>query len=164
MGKRAATQKLFDFSHKDGSAQASLHEEFFALYNIPTIERAVAVTTLDSVCKEHSIDHIDLLKIDVEGCEYEVLQGAARMIGSLSIDIIQFEINALSLISKHSLLDFMTLLTEYRFFRLLYRGLLPLDKRDLQCPSDHQNIIAWSNASSYTYDEKGNQTVCCHTT
>jgi len=36
------------------------------------------VRTLDDLCTEHGIQAIDLLKIDVEGFEFETLEGAAR--------------------------------------------------------------------------------------
>jgi hypothetical protein len=36
----------------------------------------VEVTTIDDVLAEHGIDHVDFLKIDVEGWEVEALRGA----------------------------------------------------------------------------------------
>ncbi|MCB2206379.1 FkbM family methyltransferase [bacterium] len=37
-------------------------------------------TTLDDFCSEHAIQSVDLIKIDTDGYEYEVLQGAARIL------------------------------------------------------------------------------------
>jgi FkbM family methyltransferase len=44
----------------------------------PTQKIACQVRTLDDLCIEHGIQAIDLLKIDVEGFEFETLEGAAR--------------------------------------------------------------------------------------
>ncbi len=38
--------------------------------------------TVDSFCNEHNIKQIDLVKIDVEGSEFYVLQGMKQMIAS----------------------------------------------------------------------------------
>ncbi len=43
---------------------------------LPVVERAVEVTTLSAICAEHVRGGIDFLKVDVEGHELEVLQGA----------------------------------------------------------------------------------------
>ena len=40
----------------------------------------VAVTTLDTFAEEHSISHVDLIKMDLEGAEFEALLGAQRII------------------------------------------------------------------------------------
>jgi len=39
------------------------------------VEVECAVTTLSEVVREHQVDHIDLLKIDVEGAELDVIRG-----------------------------------------------------------------------------------------
>ncbi|MBD2627872.1 FkbM family methyltransferase [Trichormus variabilis] len=48
---------------------------------------------LDSFCLENRIDHIDYLKIDVEGAESDVLEGARELLKNKSIKYIQFEIS-----------------------------------------------------------------------
>lgn len=45
-----------------------------------TKELPITLTDLDSYAEEHGIEHIDLLKIDVEGHEVEVLKGAQRLL------------------------------------------------------------------------------------
>ncbi|QSV54662.1 MAG: FkbM family methyltransferase [Dolichospermum sp. UKL201] len=53
----------------------------------------VEAIKLDSFCLENSIDHIDYLKIDVEGAESDVLEGARELLKNKSIRYIQFEIS-----------------------------------------------------------------------
>jgi len=53
----------------------------------------VNINTLDSYCEKNSIDHIDILKIDTEGYESKVLEGAKRMLQSNKIDVLQLELN-----------------------------------------------------------------------
>jgi FkbM family methyltransferase len=55
---------------------------------------SVELVTLDSYALAHDITHIDILKLDVQGAEPQVLQGAARLIASGSINIIFTEIMA----------------------------------------------------------------------
>ncbi len=49
------------------------------------------VTTLDAICIELKVEKISILKIDVEGHELEVVQGARGMIQKRSIGYIQLE-------------------------------------------------------------------------
>jgi len=51
----------------------------------------IIATTIDSYCQKHGIDNIDLLKIDVEGAEYQVLIGARRMLQEKRIGCCIFE-------------------------------------------------------------------------
>jgi FkbM family methyltransferase len=53
----------------------------------------VSTTTLDCFATEHGIDSIDLLKIDVEGFEFEVLSGAVQLLRSKKIKALVFESN-----------------------------------------------------------------------
>ncbi|WP_371270960.1 FkbM family methyltransferase [Flavobacterium sp.] len=49
------------------------------------------VKTLDNYCLKNKIHKIDFLKIDTEGFEIHVLEGAATMIENQAIDRIQLE-------------------------------------------------------------------------
>ena len=52
----------------------------------------VATTTLDAYCEAAGIEHVALLKVDVEGVEMRVLRGAARLVEQRAIDIIMIEV------------------------------------------------------------------------
>lgn len=52
----------------------------------------VAVTTLDSFCAAHGITRIDVLKIDAEGYDLKILQGAAELIAQGQIPFVFTEI------------------------------------------------------------------------
>ena len=54
------------------------------------IEETTA-TTVDDYCESKKIELIDLLKIDVEGAEFQVMQGARRMLKSKRIACLTFE-------------------------------------------------------------------------
>lgn len=47
--------------------------------------------TVDEYCKQNKIDTIDLLKVDVEGAEYDVLLGAEQMFRNKKIKCCAFE-------------------------------------------------------------------------
>jgi hypothetical protein len=52
----------------------------------------VRCQTLDTFCIEKGVDHIDILKIDVEGAELAVLEGAREMLKTGRVKHIQVEI------------------------------------------------------------------------
>ena len=43
-------------------------------------QEKVATVTLDALCRKHGIRSIDVLKIDVQGCESQVLEGAVKIL------------------------------------------------------------------------------------
>ena len=53
----------------------------------------VNVTTLDMWCADHDVEVIDFLKLDTQGSELGVLQGAERMLGSVLVLEIEVEFN-----------------------------------------------------------------------
>ncbi len=53
----------------------------------------VPVVALDDYCREHHIPHIDLLKIDAEGYDFNVLSGAQSLLASHAVEVLQFEYN-----------------------------------------------------------------------
>ena len=63
-----------------GSGLASLTKRKLDHFNIDfSKEEKVDIDTIDNYCAENSIDHIHLLKIDIEGHELDVLSGSKRM-------------------------------------------------------------------------------------
>ena len=92
---------LFDFKEQTGSPHASLIpgviEEF---RGADAQEIKVAMVTLDAFARHRSIDKIDLLKIDVEGAELRVLQGAREMIAARRIQVLQIEMTENNLLSR----------------------------------------------------------------
>jgi FkbM family methyltransferase len=57
----------------------------------PSHQETVNAITLDHYCELHQIDSIDLLKIDVEGAEYQVMLGAQSLFKSQRIRCCVFE-------------------------------------------------------------------------
>jgi FkbM family methyltransferase len=53
----------------------------------------VKTISLDRFCQEHSIQHVDLIKLDVQGQEHSVLQGAQQLIKSRRLQTIFMELN-----------------------------------------------------------------------
>ena len=86
--------------------------------------------------------HIDLLKIDVEGFEYQVLQGAQRTIRELRPRIVQIEYNWHQLFTGHSLYELAQMLSDYDAFQLLPfgSGLRPID-----VSAPQSNIYSYAN-------------------
>lgn len=70
------------------------------------------VSTVDAFCRQHRIDHIDFLKIDVEGDEFRVLKGASEMLSGGRISCIQFEYGAFSTDTRFLLKDYYAMLAE----------------------------------------------------
>jgi FkbM family methyltransferase len=77
--------------------------------------RECTVQTGDAFCREHGIDHVDLLKIDVEGLESRVLKGFAGMLSAGRVDAVQFEYGHLNASVRFLLGDFYELFDGYGF-------------------------------------------------
>jgi FkbM family methyltransferase len=106
------------------------HTELTSLYRRQTLERfpieaatsagVVTLTTLDLYCRDHGVDHIHYLKIDTEGHDLKVLQGARQLLAASAIDVAQFEYGASNIDSHDLLKDF------FAFFEDLPYGLFKI--------------------------------------
>ena len=56
-------------------------------------EESVKVFQLDEILKDKNFQHLDLLKIDTEGHEYEVLYGAMNYLKKIKYILIEIHIN-----------------------------------------------------------------------
>lgn len=83
---------------------------------------AVQLTTLDTYCATHEIASVDFLKIDVEGHELAVLQGARELLRHNRIDVIQFEYGGTYIDARILLRDVWEFVRDcspdYRFYKL----------------------------------------------
>jgi FkbM family methyltransferase len=59
----------------------------------PVTAQVVETTTVDAYCRQRGIDDILLLKSDAEGHDFSVLRGAAQMLESGRVGVVQFEYN-----------------------------------------------------------------------
>jgi FkbM family methyltransferase len=86
----------------------------------------IDVDTLDDYCRRTGIDRIDMVKIDTEGHELAVLQGALEMLRAGRIETIQFEYGGTYIDARIWLKDVWTLVTganpEYQFYKLHATG------------------------------------------
>src|SRR3954452_7296494 len=122
LGDESGTARLF-VSAADSST-SSLHPETFAISQMRSTESyEVTVDTLDRVADRLGIGRIDLLKIDVEGHELAVLNGARELLGRGALRMIQFEFGERNLASRTFLRDFVDLLGDYQVLRLTPHGL-----------------------------------------
>jgi FkbM family methyltransferase len=114
------------YGDEPGSKLGSLHRRQKLEIPSEEVER-VAITRLDAFCACTGIDEIAFLKIDAEGSEAAVLEGAGAMLDPTAIRAIQFEFGGTALDSRIYLRDFYELLSpRYRLYRLLRDGLAPL--------------------------------------
>jgi len=79
----------------------------------------VMIDTVDNYCSQHNISQIDLLKIDVEGHEFDVLNGGDRMFKCNSIKMVSFEFGGCNIDTKTFFQDFYYFFKDKRF--ALYR-------------------------------------------
>src|SRR5258708_2722364 len=85
------------YTDHDESGLASVYKRKLDHYQIDMNQSEnIVIKTLDSFCREEKIAHIHFLKIDVEGHEKKVLEGAKEMMQAGHIDFIQFEFGGTS--------------------------------------------------------------------
>lgn len=143
VGEAVGSLELYDYDDGDGSSHASPYAEVFSsIHGEVAAPRRVPVVTLDAYLEEQGWPDVALLKIDTEGHELRVLEGATAALSRGLIDCIQFEFNEMNVVSRSFLRDFHTLLPRHRFFRLLPKGVVPLRGAPLEEIFAFQNIVA----------------------
>ena len=78
-------------------------------------EEKVNVMKLDDFCNDHKVSNIDLLKIDTEGHEKEVLEGALNLIKEKKIKYILLEFHLSNMFFNYSVNDLENFLDNCNF-------------------------------------------------
>lgn len=106
-------------------SEASINTLKQAQYDNPAISsEKINVVRLDSFMSNNGIDHIDILKVDVEGFELEVLRGAGKMLPK--IDCIVTEVGYMRSNTKTHFADMDKFLEDNGFELLNIYELRPL--------------------------------------
>lgn len=109
----------------------------------------VEVVSLDSFMRSYDptlygfdLSSVDLVKIDVEGFEFEVLQGARNFLIECRPKFIQMEFNYHQLFRGHTFRSLAAMLSQYDVFRLLPfgNGLVRIEPSAME-----SNIFSFSN-------------------
>jgi FkbM family methyltransferase len=123
--------------HDSSDGESSLSGEWSRnpiCYNVP-------VVTLDLFIAARKLEKIDLLKIDAEGHDLHVLEGASGLLDRQSIDILLFEYNATWIGTKRFLKEAAAYIGQkpYKLFRLYNGFVAPFqysnkaERHDLGC-------------------------------
>jgi len=113
------------FSNADESGLASVYNRRLNHFGI-NMDRSeeIDIRTIDGFCKSNAVNHIHFLKLDVEGHEIKVLEGARNLIAAKGIDFIQFEFGGCNIDSRTFFQDFFYLLKDnFHIYRIVGDGL-----------------------------------------
>lgn len=145
-GSKKENLIIYDIGGIDhGTQHASIYKEVLSdihKYN-EIAQYSIKLETLDNFFIENKIAEIDLIKIDTEGNELKILEGGKSLIPN-HVKCFQIEFNEMNIISRSFLKDFIKLLSDYNFYRLLPDGLIKIN----YSPLEHElfgfhNIVAF---------------------
>ncbi|MDZ4851322.1 MAG: FkbM family methyltransferase [Pirellulaceae bacterium] len=133
-GSSLSELSLFNYANSEHTEHASLYADVFKdLRPSEAIPIAIQVDRLDTIVQAEKFgQHIDLLKIDTEGHEFEALKGCERLLSEKRISAIQLEFNDVNPIAGYFLRDLRKLLHDFRVFRMLPRGLLTVSETPIR--------------------------------
>jgi FkbM family methyltransferase len=101
-----STEKIL-YYNAYGAEGASLTKRDLAHYGIRfDLSEVVQIETLDHYCLINNIEHIHLLKLDIEGHELDALAGSREMIAKNAVDIILFEFGGCNVDTRRFFRDY----------------------------------------------------------
>ena len=103
------------------------------------VVQQVKVITLDDYCAD--FEHIDLLKLDIEGFELEALKGCKTLLQQKKIKRIQFEFGGTSYEARVYVRDFYEMLSDFVFYRLVPNGKIPLGRYSEEYEKFNTNFL-----------------------
>ena len=115
-------KKINLYLSPDTGGNNSIYEKFSGEYE------SVDTISLDTFCKVNKIEGIDIIKIDVEGSEFDVIKGASKVIREFRpLFLIEFS-SSTARSAGYRLLDLYSYLTDlyYEAFRIKDGVLMPI--------------------------------------
>jgi FkbM family methyltransferase len=132
---REMAQKQLHYDHP-GSGGASLTKRRVEhLGSVFGESETVEVDSIDHYCEQNGIKGIDLLKLDIEGHEFDALQGAASMFERSAIHIVTFEFGGGNIDTRTYFQDF------WYFFKQFDMGLFRITPAGYLYPIESYNEI-----------------------
>jgi FkbM family methyltransferase len=139
LGNRAGSATLF--ADDPGSALGSLHRRRLDHFDVELhAQQSVSVLTLDAFLHQRSMNDVDVIKLDVEGCEMDVLEGASYALSLARL--VQFEWGEASTGSRIHWVDMWYFWRDrgWQLYRIAPRG--PIHVRRYH-PRDE--VMTWTN-------------------
>ena len=110
---------------------------------VPVSEIEVEVKTLDAFCRDAGIEHVRLLKLDLEGAEPDALAGASKLLERSAIDVVLFVVSAPQLAALgHPTSAAVEILAEYGYLSWDIRENGVIGERADTVPERWGNLIA----------------------
>ena len=127
-GNKDENSVIYDFENsKNGSVNSTMIKDVMTeLYKRKKntqsiIELKIVVSKLDSFLKDNK-KKIPIIKIDTEGFEYNIIEGALETFKNASVEIVIIEFNKMNVYKKVFLRDFCNILKNYNPYRLMANG------------------------------------------
>lgn len=144
---RLTNVRTAPLAFSNGPGLVTMYRPSYEHSGLPTLGRregvdtpiSVEATTLDDYCEREGVTHVDFIKIDVEGAERLVLEGASRTLCSADAPAILFEVNeelARSLGSTTADVKKLLAANGYELFRLDGGRLVAVDLDQQEEPGD----------------------------
>jgi FkbM family methyltransferase len=133
---------------KEGSGLASLYQRNLDSYNLELNQsEEIKLRRIDKYIEEKNINHIDFIKIDIEGHELKAFEGFGKYLNSDFIDYIQFEYGGANLDSHSSLMEIYKLLSNsgFKIAKIMSNGLELREYSPFMENFNYCNYVAISN-------------------
>ena len=119
LGSKDETKTLYVSNFSNLNSLQRPNERAWGFADKKSID--VETTTLDQFCYDNDIEHIDILKLDVQGSELDVLMGSRTLLEKGNISIVYVEWQVVPLYENHhkyyKIAEFLAGF-EYEFFNL----------------------------------------------
>ncbi|WP_287356387.1 FkbM family methyltransferase [Moorena sp. SIO3B2] len=122
-----SSEQLNLYYDNPGSGGASFTKRNLEHFNMNFNQsEVVSVSTLDNYCADNKIEKIDLLKLDVEGHEIDVIEGASNLLSNSRITMIVFEFGGCNIDTKTFFQNYYYFFDKYdmKIFRITPSGYL----------------------------------------